>query len=98
MASPRADYDNLQQEITDLRRDFSTLLESLRKGSNGVSKEAETSIRELASHAQKIYGDLSRTSQHSLEAVGRTIEERPLASILIAFALGFIGSRLLDRR
>ena len=98
MASPRAEYDTLQQEISDLRRDFSTLLESLRKRSNGVGKEAEHSIRELAGQAQKIYGDLSRSGHESVHAVGRTIEERPIASILVAFALGFIGSRLLDRR
>src|SRR4051812_44945839 len=98
MASPRADYDALHQEMTDLRRDFSTLLESLRSRGNGSAEHAEHSIRELASQAQKIYGDLSSRGQESLHAVGKSIEERPLASILIAFALGFIGSRLLDRR
>lgn len=98
MASPRADYDTLQQEISDLRRDFSTLLESLRSRGNGVADEAENRIRDLASQAQRVYDDLSRSSRDSLHAVGRTIEERPLVSILIAFVLGFIGSRLLDRR
>ena len=98
MASPRADYDTLQQEISDLRRDFSTLLESLRGRGDGVARDAEATIRDLASQAQRVYDDLSRGSRDSLHAVGRTIEERPLVSILIAFVLGFIGSRLLDRR
>jgi hypothetical protein len=98
MANPRADYDTLQQEISDLRRDFSTLLEGLRSRGDGVAKDAEQTIRDLAGQAQRIYDDLSRTSRHSLHTVGKTIEERPLVSILIAFVLGFIGSRLLDRR
>ena len=98
MASPRADYDTLQQEISDLRRDFSTLLDSLRSRGNGVAEDAEHTIRDLAGQAQKVYDDLSRSSRDSLHAVGRTIEERPLVSILIAFVLGFIGSRLIDRR
>jgi ElaB/YqjD/DUF883 family membrane-anchored ribosome-binding protein len=98
MASPRLDYDTLQHEITDLRRDFSTLLETLRGQGNGVAKDAEHTIRDLASQAERIYTDLSRSSRDSLHAVGKSIEERPLVSILIAFVLGFIGSRLLDRR
>lgn len=98
MASPRVDYDTLQREITDLRRDFSTLLESVRARGDGVAKDTEATIRELASQAQRIYDDVSRSGRHSLHAVGKTIEERPLVSILIAFVLGFIGSRLLDRR
>ena len=98
MASPRVDYDNLQQEVTDLRRDFATLLENLRARGDGAAKDAEQTIRELAGQAQRIYDDVSRTGKHSLHAVGKTIEERPLVSILIAFVLGFIGSRLLDRR
>ena len=98
MASPHADYDTLQQEISDLRRDFATLLEGLRGKGDGIAKDAEETIRELAGQAQRIYDDLSRTGRHSLDKVGRTIEERPLVSILVAFVLGFIGSRLLDRR
>lgn len=98
MASPRLDYDTLQHEITDLRRDFSTLLETLRGQGTGVAKDAESTIRDLANQAERIYTDLSRSSRDSLQAVGKSIEERPLVSILIAFVLGFIGSRLLDRR
>ena len=98
MASPRADYDTLHQEISDLRRDFSSLLDSLREHGNGVAHDTEAKIRDLAGQAQRVYDDLSRSSRDSLHAVGKTIEERPLVSILIAFVLGFIGSRLLDRR
>ena len=98
MASPRAEYDTLQQEISDLRRDFSTLLENLRGRGDGVARDAETTIRDLAGQAQRVYDDLSRSGRDSLSAVGKTIEERPLVSILIAFVLGFLGSRLLDRR
>jgi hypothetical protein len=98
MASPRADYDTLQQEISDLRRDFSALLESLRGRGDGIAKDAEQTVRDLANQAQRIYDDLSRSGRHSLHTVGKSIEERPLVSILIAFVLGFIGSRLLDRR
>jgi ElaB/YqjD/DUF883 family membrane-anchored ribosome-binding protein len=98
MASPRAEFDTLHQEVSDLRRDFSTLLESLRNRANGAGKDAESTLHDWAGQAQKIYSDFSRSGQDSLHAVGRTIEERPLAAILVAFVLGFIGSRLLDRR
>lgn len=98
MASPRPDYDTIQQELSDLRRDFSTLLESLRGRGDGVARDAENTIRDLASQAQRVYDDLSRGSRDSLHAVGKSIEQRPLVSIVIAFVLGFIGSRLLDRR
>jgi len=44
-----------------------------------------------------VYEDLAAQGERSVKAIGRHVEEQPILSLLLAFAAGFIGSRLLSR-
>jgi hypothetical protein len=40
---------------------------------------------------------LAAQGERSMKALGRQVEEQPIMSLLLAFALGFAGSRWLSR-
>ncbi len=42
--------------------------------------------------------ELDGVRRQSLDVVGRRIGEQPLQSMLVAFAIGFVSSRLLAHR
>jgi hypothetical protein len=44
-----------------------------------------------------VYENLAAQGERSVKAIGRHVEEQPVMSLLLAFAVGFIGSRLLSR-
>jgi ElaB/YqjD/DUF883 family membrane-anchored ribosome-binding protein len=44
-----------------------------------------------------VYDNLAATGERSVKAIGSQVEKRPILSLLIAFAVGFVGSRLLSR-
>ncbi len=98
MASTQQDYETLAQDFAHLRKDFSQVVDSLKDKSGGVSGEIESRLSDVSAQIADLYKDISGRGQRSIALVGETIEQRPLTAILIAFALGFIGSKLLERR
>ena len=47
--------------------------------------------------AKRLYGKLASQGSESLDAITHHVEEKPLASLLIAFGVGFIAARILSR-
>ena len=45
----------------------------------------------------KLYDTIASEGQRQAAALAHTVEEKPLASVLIAFAIGFVGGRILLR-
>jgi ElaB/YqjD/DUF883 family membrane-anchored ribosome-binding protein len=90
----------LKDDIAALRRDFSSLAEKLRNGEAGRS--LERTLEDLSEEAKILYeklsSNLSSQAKPVLESVEKVVEQRPVMWIAAAFLLGFIGSRLIDRR
>lgn len=80
----KQDIDLLRADLDALRKDLASLVSTLK---DNVSGGAETFAR-----------DLQTTGQDQLRSAGRMIEEQPLMSVAIAFALGLVVGRLRDRR
>jgi len=93
-----SDLEAIVNDIASLKRDFGALATHLKSGAVDSAAEAarDTSAR-LSDEAKRLYGNLAEHGQHSVKALGRRVEEQPVISLLIAFALGFIGSRILSR-
>lgn len=102
MATPRSDFDSLQRDLSALRQDFSALIDSLRaEGQNGYDAGRErigAGISDISDRAGRLYDEFSERGQEHLHAVQRQIEERPVLAVAAAFAVGFLASRLFDRR
>ncbi len=85
--SDLTDLDALKEEIDALRSDFKALA---RHAGNGA-------MEKLSEHGQRVYDRVHDGSERVVRAASHEIEERPLTSVLIAFAVGFVGGRLLAR-
>jgi len=87
IAAAAADFDSVKADIVSLRDDLRRLAGHLKTGAvNGVSGEAN-----------RFYARLTEQGNRSVGAVSRRVEEQPMLSILLAFAAGFVGGRLLQR-
>lgn len=82
-----SDFETLKEEIETLRSDFAQLA---RHAGNGA-------LDSLSEKGQQLYGRVHDGGERVVRAASHEIEERPLTSVLIAFAVGFVGGRLLAR-
>jgi len=104
-----AEVDALRGDLAAIRGDLAALAGTLGE----VAPEKATALigrigdaaKQASDEVARIAGDAARQVAESAEARGRaglqavekSISERPLTSVAIAFAAGLILSRLLDR-
>lgn len=84
------DFQAIATDIAALKQDLSTLLKSMKDN-------AMNDVEHLGEEAMQGCHTLAAKGERALKAVGHQVEERPLMSLVLAFALGFVGSRLLSR-
>jgi hypothetical protein len=94
VAESNPDLDAIVSDLASLRRDLAALTAHLKIGAVSGAKGA---ARDVAGEAERLYGNLAAQGERSMKALGRQVEEQPVMSLLLAFALGFAGSRLLSR-
>jgi ElaB/YqjD/DUF883 family membrane-anchored ribosome-binding protein len=88
------DLTALQGDIVALKRDVATLLDHLQKQTvSGARGAAER----LEKQAGQLYRSVAAEGQKSAEALTHRIEEQPLAAVLVAAGIGYLGGRLLAR-
>lgn len=92
----KTDTDALRDDIAALKRDLAALTESLKHGD--LREKIDGALGGFSEEAAKVYDDWSRRSRESFETVTHSVEERPFLWIAVAFLLGFVGSRLTERR
>jgi ElaB/YqjD/DUF883 family membrane-anchored ribosome-binding protein len=54
-------------------------------------------VKSVRGRIDELTGDARAQSRQALDDLTDSIEERPLASVLIAFGVGMLIGRLLDR-
>jgi ElaB/YqjD/DUF883 family membrane-anchored ribosome-binding protein len=91
----KSDVDAIKSDLDTLRKDLAAALDRI-KGT--AASRAESEIQALQKRINKIAGDLQTGGRESLRAVEERIEERPLVSLAVAFAVGLVLGRLFDRR
>ncbi|SRR5258708_530576 len=93
-AKAKTDIEAITEDIAALKRDLAALVAHVKTGA--VAGAAETA-GQLSDEARNIYERLAAEGANSAKMISRQVEEQPFVSLLVAFALGFIGSRLLAR-
>jgi ElaB/YqjD/DUF883 family membrane-anchored ribosome-binding protein len=91
----KSDINVIKSDIDNLRKDLAAALDRI-KGT--AASRAESEIQALQKRINRIADDLQTGGRESLRAVEERIEERPLVSLAIAFAVGLVLGRLFDRR
>lgn len=97
-----ADAGRLEADIEQLKADLQSLNESLRDlGRDSLAaarSEGAARLETLRQEADDLTRKLKAKGQNQFEALEAQVRERPLLTLLAAFGLGLIISRLLDRR
>jgi ElaB/YqjD/DUF883 family membrane-anchored ribosome-binding protein len=92
------DFDAIVSDLAALRQDFADLMSQMKSGAlKGANGAAENILNQLGDRAGHLYDSVTAQGERSVKAVSRQVEERPVASLLVAFGVGFIASRLLSR-
>jgi len=92
------DFGAIVRDIAALRQDFADLMSQMKSGAfKGANDAAESVLGQLGDRANHLYDSVTAQGERSVKAISRQVEERPVASLLIAFCVGFIASRLLSR-
>jgi len=81
------DLNRISRDIQALKEDLARLVDHLKTGAT------ET----VSGEASRLYETLTSEGQRQAAALAHSVEEKPLASVLIAFAIGFVGGRILLR-
>lgn len=92
------DFDAIIRDVAALRQDFADLMSQMKSGAlKGANGAAENILGQLGDRASRLYDSATVQGERSVKAVSRQVEERPMVSLLVAFGVGFIVSRLLSR-
>ena len=89
----RAAAEDVADEVNRLREDLAALKGDIAR----LVKSMRSDAGEIGEEAQQLYAKLARDSERSARVIVRELEERPLTTLLIAFAVGFIAGRFLPR-
>ena len=81
------DLNRIASDIQALKADLARLIEHVKTGATDT----------VSSEATRLYDTLTSEGQRQAAALAQSVEEKPLASVLIAFAIGFVGGRILLR-
>jgi ElaB/YqjD/DUF883 family membrane-anchored ribosome-binding protein len=89
-----SEFDTVKDDLSKLRSDISHLSAALKDTTSaGVREQIET----IRSRIDRITDEARDHGRQTLDELTDHIEERPLASMLIAFGVGVLLGRLLDR-
>ena len=88
------EFDTVKGDLSRLRNDIAALTE----GFHGVATDrVRENINEAREKLSRWKQDATSQSRETLEDIAEEIEDRPLTSVLVAFGVGIILGRLLDR-
>ena len=98
----KADTSQLEADIDQLKKDLKKLNDTLvgigRDSFDAVQSEGAARLEALRKEADDIARRLKSKGQSQYDAIEAQVQEKPLLSLMAAFGLGMIISRLIDRR
>jgi ElaB/YqjD/DUF883 family membrane-anchored ribosome-binding protein len=97
-ATEKTDLDAIAADVAALKRDLAALIAHVRSGATeGIAGAARQATTQLGEEAKELYDRLAAEGERTAQTISRHVDEQPLTSVLIAFAVGFIAARLLPR-
>ncbi|WP_276955846.1 DUF883 family protein [Allomeiothermus silvanus] len=96
------DMQALKDDLRSLRADVSSLMESLKGAASSKAKELGSTLKEtsgqLGTQVKDALGTAREKGGQVASDLEARIQERPLMSVLVAFGVGLVLSRILSRR
>jgi ElaB/YqjD/DUF883 family membrane-anchored ribosome-binding protein len=92
------DLEMLAGDIATLKHDLAELMRHLKLGATeGARGAAQRTVEQIGDEALRAYENLTAQTKRSVKAIGRQVEEQPVMSLLLAFAIGVLGGRMMSR-
>jgi len=60
-----------------------------------IPSDAQTRMQDIQRDLTTLRDDLAKLRESGVKAASSKVQERPLGALLFAFAVGFVGGRLL---
>lgn len=92
-AKSTPDLDAISADLAALKQDFAALLADLRANTAGRTATAE----QLSAQASGLFEQVRTHAKAGCKTLASEMEDRPLTALVVAFAVGFVASRLLIR-
>ena len=83
--------DDLRADLDKMRADLAALMDSVGKFASDSGREGVLAFDSVRTRAQA-------QATQSLESIEHQIAAKPLTSVLVAFAVGMLFGKLMDRR
>jgi len=89
------ELDQVKSDIAELREDMAELLRTMKEAGMAEGRDYYDRAYDRARQAGESVRDRANEAYASL---GKEVEERPLTSVLTAFATGLVVGIVMDRR
>ncbi|WP_273150855.1 DUF883 family protein [Methylophaga thiooxydans] len=86
----QANNQELQEQVSALRKDFGDITETLKSLTSDYAKQGQARVKQSAEQAQK-------HAQQTITHAQQEVEARPYTSMAVAFGVGVVIGKLLDR-
>jgi ElaB/YqjD/DUF883 family membrane-anchored ribosome-binding protein len=94
----KSDIDALAADIERLKKDLAKTMDHVKSATvNGATAGVHTLTDYVSDEAEALYKTMQKKSERAQRAINKHVEEQPVQSLLLAFAAGFLFSRLTDR-
>lgn len=80
----------LQEQVSALRKDFGDITETLKALTSEYAKEGQEKVKNGAEEAKK-------QAQQTITRAQQEVEARPYTSMAVAFGVGMVIGKLMDR-
>lgn len=101
-AAKQDDIDVLKKDIDELKAALKALTDDLKglaeTNADSAAKRAGDKLGEIRDDVAGAAQKVADQGRQSAEAVADAVKERPLQSLIVAFGVGLLLCRLLDRR
>ena len=98
MATREATATDFEVEMAALRKDIAALRDDFAATARDAVRAASSGKAQLGETVRHTADDIAEKGSDIASSIGRHIEERPLASVAVAFGAGFLLGKLLERR
>ncbi len=94
-----SDIEAIIDDLAALKKDVAKAIQSVKKLSlDDALDSARDMADDLTDDAADIYMDFSKRGRKTVAAMEKQIDDQPIASLLMAFAAGFVISKLFFRK
>ena len=98
------EFDTLKAGLDTLRKEISSLVDAFDAATGEVrtrGRRARAAVGRATARAGEVWDDAaneaSRRGREGIAAVEQQIEERPFISVLVAFGIGLVIGKLINR-